>query len=385
MNHYLTFYKEHKSKILITNKLKFLETLGESGVLNNTLTAFKDRHTVYAKLNPKLYDEIIEKRSLKWHINYIKKFITNELNNEFLYHEFKIPKTSGGYRIIHSPNPKLKTLQYHIKYLIENLNVLTHDAAHGCVPTRSSYTNARYHQQSNHFARVDFKDFFPSITSEFLLEVLPQIGPFATSNYNKEMKLLIELIVQVATYNGKLPQGSPISPLLANLALIPFDFHMRETLKEMKPTIIYTRYVDDMTFSSFYTFNNQKKESKETLHNLIENVMITAYQKKPLTIKTQKTMITTKFGKNRVTGVKINQENKLSIGYKEKRELKRELASLIIQRKKGLTPDKNQVQHTLGLLSYLNNIEPNYKYYIVNTLKRKFNIKIDLYQYLFNL
>ena len=50
------------------------------------------------------------------------------------------------------------------------------------------------------------------------------------------------------TYKGRLPMGTPTSPVLSNLAAIPLDNALTGWAGERGAT--FTRFVDDLTFSS---------------------------------------------------------------------------------------------------------------------------------------
>ena len=65
----------------------------------------------------------------------------------------------------------------------------------------------------------------------------------------------LDAIINIATYNGALPQGSPLSPLLCNMVLLPFDWAMYYSTKHFDG--VYTRYADDILIS----FSDKKQLS----------------------------------------------------------------------------------------------------------------------------
>jgi hypothetical protein len=62
---------------------------------------------------------------------------------------------------------------------------------------------------------------------------------------------VIRTILQLTTYKEQLPIGAATSPLLFNLVLHVIDLKIDRYLKSMdRPDIIYTRFFDDLIFSS---------------------------------------------------------------------------------------------------------------------------------------
>ncbi len=56
------------------------------------------------------------------------------------------------------------------------------------------------------------------------------------------------IIAKLSVYEGKLPQGSPLSPILATLIGNLLDVRLTQIAKKYRLT--YTRYADDISFSS---------------------------------------------------------------------------------------------------------------------------------------
>lgn len=156
------------------------------------------------------------------------------------YDNFEIPKKSGGVRSIDAPREDLKHLQRSIYQLLD-LMFTPHDAAHGFIEERSVITNAASHVSKDYVLNIDLKDFFPSITKERIMNAL-QLEPFELNDY------LVSTVAKLTTYEGILPQGAPSSPLLTNIIALPLDKQLEDFAAEKG--ITYSRYVDDITFSS---------------------------------------------------------------------------------------------------------------------------------------
>ncbi len=399
MQQYVTYKinpEKYKKLDPISDGLEFVLSGGDAGIKNYNLLYLKQTETrlveiTEAKLARSKTLKFIENAGilpiLSRQTNIIRDFLAGKVKRD-LYDRFSIPKRSGGLRWIDAPQEELKVIQKFQQYLMENyLKLLTHHNAHAYIKDRSIATNAFYHKNSNHFARIDFSKFFTSITKEMLYKMLPKIGLFAYSNYpgavGKVITDYLEQLIDLATLDDVLPQGTPISPILSNLIMIPFDFHLTELLKQEEQSILVTRYADDLIFSSFYAFADRKEDAKERLEKLVRQAIILAFDEPFITINEKKTSITTKYGKNRITGIKINAENNVSIGYKEKRKLKQNIASLIIAKKQG-NMNSSIKQEVMGYYNFLHAIEPDYAVYMLNTLQRKFDLSDSVSHFLNN-
>ena len=398
MNHYITYFIKPKitdDMKIIMNPTQFLLTQGKKGLKDLSILENTDRVTRLSEISVESLKRSTYMKDIDYHmirmnilVEDINKFFERNVKED-CYSRFSIPKATGGVRWIDAPNEELMGLQNRAKTILENMGLIAHNNAQAYVPKKSITTNARFHQHSNHFVKVDFTKFFPSITEELLWDILPQIGILAYTQYSNDSNIQISFtnflnaVINLATLKGSLPQGTPISPLLSNLIMIPFDYHMIENLKNTPKPIIYTRYADDSTFSSFYAFGNRKEDAKNIIENIVNYTIVQCYGFERILINPKKTTVSTKFGKNRITGIKVNGNNNLSIGYKEKQQLKKNLAKLIIMKKNG-ERDFHMTQEIVGYYNFLHAVEPNYARYMLQTLQRKFGIKQNLLSWFFN-
>src|SRR5690606_2967428 len=192
-----------------------------------------------------------------------------------LYKSFQIPKRSGKMREITAPLDQLKTIQTYILSSLKDTNTLIpHHSAHAYIKEKSFITNATAHKNSKYFVKIDFKDFFPSITKEALVEVLSNIGFIGYANrQNPELiRQTLESLASIVSHNGVLPQGAPTSPILSNLFMTPFDYYLSKVIREMhiKGSTI-TRYADDITIS----FNRKIGNRQQTI-DVIEGAVLEA-------------------------------------------------------------------------------------------------------------
>lgn len=172
------------------------------------------------------------------------------------YVQFLVPKKSGGERTLSAPHRKLAAAQRRIfSNVLEKLP--THDAAHGFVKSRSILTNATPHLGKRVVVNCDLTDFFPSITVHRVIGFFKQIG------YSPAVATILALLVtecprRRVIYNGKtwhvatgprgLPQGACTSPAISNRIAKRLDSRLAGIAAKLGWT--YTRYADDLTFSS---------------------------------------------------------------------------------------------------------------------------------------
>lgn len=157
-------------------------------------------------------------------------------------HTFHIPKGNGKFRTIYIPNEEEDAILKKEKALIDqDIHAQLHAGlkhAHGNMPERSPVTNATAHiGPFDASISFDFEDFFATVRKENF----PHIQKYNDTCFP----------------DGAARQGLRTSPAIANLAAIPFDLEIETLLKSLSPRIqfnaapsfIYTRYVDDLTFS----------------------------------------------------------------------------------------------------------------------------------------
>ncbi|HTD36967.1 MAG TPA: retron Ec67 family RNA-directed DNA polymerase/endonuclease, partial [Candidatus Limnocylindrales bacterium] len=165
------------------------------------------------------------------------------------YQTFTIPKRSGGQRTIHAPLPALKRLQRNLASALQDcLEELAKEkkrndrAAHGFVRDRSIVSNARQHRRRRWVFNLDLEEFFPSIN-------FGRIRGYLIKNKDFQLDPVAATIVaQIACVGDSLPQGSPCSPVIANLIAHILDMRLIRLASKVGCT--YSRYADDLTFST---------------------------------------------------------------------------------------------------------------------------------------
>lgn len=281
-----------------------------------------------------------------------------------MYDTFYIPKHSGGMRRIDAPKPELMAALLNVKNTFQyDFYSLAHNAAHAYVAKRSSITAMQLHQkhESRWFLKLDLKDFFPSHNLEYTYNTLQHIFPYSALPQDTLKNLL-----KLGLLNDSLPQGTPLSPLLTNLLMIPIDQAITDVLRnEQEKYFVYTRYADDLLISCKYNFDWQAVQEKI-------KIVLRNYQT-PFQLKTEKTHYGSASGRNWNLGIMLNKDNNLTIGHKQNQRFKAALFNFLKDLTNGKHWDKMDVQVLLGKISYYKAIEPDYVEHVIKTYSEKFN------------
>lgn len=160
------------------------------------------------------------------------------------YKSFQIPKKkAGSFRTITEPNPGLKIIQHKLKTILDKI-YKPRCSVHGFLSEHSIITNAKRHRSNGrlrYVLNVDIEEFFPSIHFGRVR------GLFLKHPYNLAPNIAT-LIAQICCYQNGLPQGSPTSPVIANMICNKLDSQLQRLAQSHKCT--YTRYADDITIST---------------------------------------------------------------------------------------------------------------------------------------
>lgn len=168
---------------------------------------------------------------------------------------FRVPKRSGGTRLLSAPHAELARVQ---EWILGNIleKLATEPPAHGFIKARSTVTNAVPHLGRAAVVNLDLSDFFPSIAFRRVR------GVFEKQGYSPAVATILALLCTEAPrravkLDGKtffvalgergLPQGACTSPALSNQVARRLDKRLAGMAKKHGWT--YTRYADDLSFS----------------------------------------------------------------------------------------------------------------------------------------
>jgi len=247
------------------------------------------------------------------------------------YKIYSIPKKTGGVRRISQPSRKLKAIQSWI--LVTILNKLqVSDSCKGFKLGSSTLENAKPHIGAAIVINLDIKEFFSTVTDLQVFNIFKTIG------YNN---LISTVFTKICTFEGKLPQGSPCSPYLANLSAWNLDLRIQGFVG--KRGICYTRYADDLSFSGL----NPPKVVK--IIPIIKRII----EEENFTINNKKTRITGPARAKIVTGLIVN-EDRVGIGKQKYKDLRAKIHYLTLPNEQTNTSLLNEVR---GWLSYLYSVD----------------------------
>jgi len=266
-------------------------------------------------------------------LTHISKYTLYQLSkhSDKYYKTYTIPKKTGGKRLIAQPSKKLKGLQGWI--LVNILNKLkVSNSCKGFEKGSSTANNVEPHKNANCILVVDLSDFFGHVNSNKVYNIFRTIG------YNC---LISTIFTNICTYKKTLPQGSPCSPKLANLASWKLDLRIQGYVG--KKGIIYTRYADDLTFSGL----NPVKISKilPFIKKIIEDENFKINEKKVRFSGPSRAKI--------VTGLVIANDS-FGIGKKKYKILRAKIHHLTLPYEQNNLKLLNEVK---GWLSYLNSVD----------------------------
>lgn len=290
-----------------------------------------------------------------------------------LYNSFKIPKRSGGLRPIDAPNPELKTALSTLKMLIEGQigAFYHHPCAFAYVKERSCVDLVKVHQQceSRWFLHTDFSNFFGSTTPEFVADMCSRIYPLNKVMENPEGKAEFLKAMDLCFLNGGLPQGTPMSPFLTNIMMIPIDHALLDFCGHHTPHLIYTRYADDIQISSQYDFSYKAVERE--INRILE--VFNA----PFVIKPEKTHYGSRAGANWILGCMLNKDNDITIGWRTKQQLKAMLTNFIMSVKNGEPWDLGDMYSLQGKIAHYRQIEKGNINELIRNIDRKYNTNVE--------
>lgn len=225
---------------------------------------------------------------------------------------FAIKKKSGGTRTITSPVGPLKTIQRCLNFILSCV-FEPHKAATGFVPGKSIKDNAALHIGKYYVYNIDLKDFFPSVELHRIKAVL-KLPPFNLVGEKEPLAFMIanlcctDLEVEengVKQIKGVLPQGAPTSPVITNIICQKLDRRLSGLAKRFGAT--YSRYADDITFSSFHNLYSKEDEFLKELNRIIADQHFRMNEKKT---RLQKIGF-----RQEVTGLTVNEKTNVAKRY----------------------------------------------------------------------
>jgi RNA-directed DNA polymerase len=223
-------------------------------------------------------------------------FDLQNIINEPSYTFFTVPKKKGGNREIYAPCGALKKVQKQLNYYLQayylcvkpkeitGFVINPHYLGEYC----NIVANAGCHVGKKYLLNIDLKDFFPGITAKRVQDVFRS----DVFGFNDQIATALTLLT---TFQGKLPIGAPTSPVISNFVCHQLDAELIDFCQ--KNGLTYSRYADDLTFSSNEPITSSIIEALEEM--VADNHFV---------INNQKTRLTTINRRQTVTGLTVNEK-----------------------------------------------------------------------------
>lgn len=280
------------------------------------------------------------------------------------YISFEIQKKTGGIRKINAPINSLKKIQRKLAkvlqscleqiYIIEGHYTFnkkeTISISHGFMQGKSIITNATPHRNKNFVLNIDIKDFFDSFH-------YGRIYGYFTKNKHFELCHTVAMtIANICCHQGKLPQGAPTSPIISNLIAGSLDINLSRL--SLKNKLYYTRYADDLSFSTNQKLFPSKIAEIKNGKVLIGKLLEREINRQGFKINDQKNRLQYKNSRQDVTGLIVN--HKINVRY-EYRNQARILWHKIRNGKEiykiGSTSENiKNINYLIGVLSHIHNV-----------------------------
>lgn len=243
-------------------------------------------------------------------------YFCNPKHEQGRYRQFQIKKKTEGFRTITAPKSKnYKLMLRCIDVLLKSMYKPSPNAM-GFIEGRSIVCNAIMHVGRNYVLNLDLKDFFPSITQARVWKRL-QVPPFEFEQPVANVIAGICCMKETRTNEDGtsedvyiLPQGSPASPIITNIICDRLDRKLSGLAKRFN--VVYTRYADDITFSSSHNVYQENSEFMVELHRIIGS--------QNFKLNCEKTRLQKKGVRQEVTGIVVN--SKLNVAGKYVRDIR---------------------------------------------------------------
>ena len=246
----------------------------------------------------------------------VKEFVKTAKNANLFYRPFDLSKKgSEKWRHIDNPTGKLKIIQKAInKQILRDLMFQLPPNIMGGIENKSILENAKVHVGQEMVVTIDIKNCFPKTKNEVIFTIWKNLLGFEPNS--------ARLLTQLTTTNGHLPQGSPASPSLSNLALLPISKEILNYSK--KHHLNFTIYVDDITLSG------KKSSALDSISPVVKII-----QKYGYAIRNKKVKKMPSYKTQTTTGIQLNSE--ISIGKQKIDEIRKEIINLAKLQKPYIT------------------------------------------------
>ena len=241
----------------------------EKSVIRKRAAELNSKEDLLLLLNEIVKDELGKDDAFSFSMKQLT-YYSNPNNVRGRYRHFSIPKKSGGKRNIAAPTKGLGNILYYVNILLKAIYQPS-DYAMGFVEGRSVVDNAMRHIGQNYVFNTDLENFFPSIEQPRVWKRL-QLNPF---NFKQPIANILAGLCCIKEKNDDgtvkyiLPQGAPTSPLITNAICDTLDRRLSGLARRFN--LHYSRYADDITFSSMHNVYKEDGVFRTELKRIIED------------------------------------------------------------------------------------------------------------------
>lgn len=210
------------------------------------------------------------------------------------YYEFELKTKNNKIRRLKDPKTLLKTVQKRINSRIF-VHIAFPDYLTGGLTGKDYYINASAHAKAEYIFSYDIRSFYDNIKWEEVNRIFKFLLNFPDD--------VSDILTDLVTLNGRVPQGAPTSSFIANLVFFDEEYKIVSKLRAKK--ITYTRLLDDIVISSFKKIT---KDEKVKISKEIAGMV----KKRQLKLNNKKTKFTFRSNPSElmyVTGLWVNHAN----------------------------------------------------------------------------
>ncbi len=263
------------------------------------------------------------------------------------YKVFRIPKRTHGFRIIAQPSKEIKVYQ---RAFLKCYPLPVHPAAKGYVKGSNIKANSLPHKDNKYLLKLDLQNFFLRLTPDIFWRLCDKYPSELSYTTSLERDLINQLLFWSPSRrpNKKLVLsiGAPSSPSISNFCMLSFDENVDRYCQTH--SITYSRYADDLSFSS--NDGNQLM----LLIPFIQNVLNTEFFGKQ-SLNPQKMAFLSKAQNRHITGLTLTPNGSISIGRRKKRLVKHFIHQFTLSK---LTND--DTLKLRGWLAFIKDVEPEF-------------------------
>jgi hypothetical protein len=204
-------------------------------------------------------------------------------------------------------------------------------------PNVSVVNNAKHHAQSKGLMKYDVKNFFPSIKYKHIYYIFRYRLGFCEEAAN----ILTKLTTYPSTDDAHVPQGAPTSTSLAMFALEPMCSRLKSYCdsNDLRSSI----WIDDITTSGD---PRALRQHRPTINHIVNSTPFQIHPDKDTGVLVKGSKYGHEKGR-KVTGVVIDNNNRLTLGRQKLRTLRNKV------RKSKVYSDK-----LVGSLQFLRHVNP---------------------------